>query len=192
MQNCVKCNKTRTDWCNSLGLPRHMFLTKPHCHNCPNKCSMRALYHPCTSLYECCQAVKAPFFLPMNGERSTSPAFSGSPWWGEINMATSPLPSQGQTLHRGRTAGALRVHYGHMYQRPPKGEGGRKHQACGCGKHADAVAQHNNLILRCVKSVVLTDTNPNCYPFTMQRHTRGAHVQMTCATLQYIFMPVST
>ena len=24
-----------------------------------------------------------------------TPAFSGSPWWGEINMATSPLPSRG-------------------------------------------------------------------------------------------------
>ena len=24
-----------------------------------------------------------------------SPAFSGSPWWGEFNMATSPLPSRG-------------------------------------------------------------------------------------------------
>ena len=33
MQNCVKCNKIRTDWCNSLGPPRQMFLTKPQCHN---------------------------------------------------------------------------------------------------------------------------------------------------------------
>ena len=24
-----------------------------------------------------------------------TPAFLGSPWWGEINMATSPLPSRG-------------------------------------------------------------------------------------------------
>ena len=49
MQNCVKCNKIRTDCCNSLGPPRQMFLTKPQCHNRANSCSMRALYHPCTS-----------------------------------------------------------------------------------------------------------------------------------------------
>ena len=33
-------------------------------------------------------------------------AFSGSPWWGEINIATSPLPSRGP--HGGILA--LRVH----------------------------------------------------------------------------------
>ena len=27
--------------------------------------------------------------------RYITPAFSGSPWWGEINMATLPLPSWG-------------------------------------------------------------------------------------------------
>ena len=27
----------RTDWCNSLGPPRQMFLTKPQCHNRANK-----------------------------------------------------------------------------------------------------------------------------------------------------------
>ena len=31
-----------------------MFLTKPQCHNYPNKCLMHALYHPCTSLYDYC------------------------------------------------------------------------------------------------------------------------------------------
>ena len=50
-----------TEWCNSLGAPHHMFLTKPQCHNCPKKCSMRA------RLYDYCRAVKFPFFLPMNG-----------------------------------------------------------------------------------------------------------------------------
>ena len=32
-----------------LGPPRHIFLTKPQSHSCPNKCSMCALYHPYTS-----------------------------------------------------------------------------------------------------------------------------------------------
>ena len=35
---------------------------------------------------------------PHGGEKSIwhiTLAFSGSPWWGEINMATSPLPSWG-------------------------------------------------------------------------------------------------
>ena len=30
MQNCVKCNKMRTAWCNSLGPPRQMFLPNPN------------------------------------------------------------------------------------------------------------------------------------------------------------------
>ena len=51
--------------------------------------------------------------------------------------------------HCGRTAGALPAHCGHMYQRPPRGDGGRKHQAT----HADAATQQNNLILRCLKSL---------------------------------------
>ena len=46
---------------------------------------------------------------------------------------------------------ALRAHCGHMYQRPPRGEGGRKHQAT----HADAATQQDNLFLRCLKSLVL-------------------------------------
>ena len=29
-----------------------------------------------------------------------TPTFSGSPWWGEINMATSPLPSRGPHTYR--------------------------------------------------------------------------------------------
>ena len=36
--------------------------------------------------------------VPMVGRNQygyITPAFSGSPWWGEINMATSPLPSRG-------------------------------------------------------------------------------------------------
>ena len=41
--------------------------TKPQCHNCPNKCSIRAPNHPCTLLYDCWWAVKVPFFLPMKG-----------------------------------------------------------------------------------------------------------------------------
>ena len=58
------------------------------------------------------------------------------------------------------TAGALRAHCGHtagtcIKDHPKEKEGGNV-------KHADAAAQHNNLILRCVKSVVLTVTNPNC------------------------------
>ena len=60
MQTCM-------DWCNSLRPPRQVFLTKPQCHNYPNKCFMRALCHPCTSLYDCCRVVKVPLFLPMNG-----------------------------------------------------------------------------------------------------------------------------
>ena len=51
MQNWVKCNKMQTEWCNSLGLPRQMFLTKPQCHNRANSCSMCALYHPCTPVH---------------------------------------------------------------------------------------------------------------------------------------------
>ena len=37
-------------------------LSQPQSHNCTNKCSMRALYHPSTSLC----AVKIPFCLPSN------------------------------------------------------------------------------------------------------------------------------
>ena len=41
-----------------------------------------------------------PYLLrvPMVGRNQygyMTPTFSGSPWWGDINMATSPLPSQG-------------------------------------------------------------------------------------------------
>ena len=44
------------------------------------------LHHPCL------------LRVPMVGRNQygyITPAFSGFPWWGEINMATSPLPSQG-------------------------------------------------------------------------------------------------
>ena len=44
------------------------------------------LHHPCL------------LGVPMVGREQygyITPAFSGSPWWGESNMATSPLPSQG-------------------------------------------------------------------------------------------------
>ena len=32
------------------------------------------LYHPCTSLYECCQAIKMLFFLPIKGTMTCSVA----------------------------------------------------------------------------------------------------------------------
>ena len=48
-------------------------VSHPMCHNCPNRCSMRALYHPCTSLYNCCHAVKVPFLLPMKVKAGASP-----------------------------------------------------------------------------------------------------------------------
>ena len=59
----------------------------------------------------------------------------------------------GQTLHCGHTAGTLR---GTCIKDHPKDKEG------GNIKHANATTQHNNLILRCPKSVVLTVTNPNC------------------------------
>ena len=34
---------------------------------------MCALYHPCTSLYDCCRAVKVPFFLPMKVKGGAGP-----------------------------------------------------------------------------------------------------------------------
>ena len=40
--------------------PHRMLLTKFQCHNCPNKCSMHALYHPCTSLYPPPPLAQAP------------------------------------------------------------------------------------------------------------------------------------
>ena len=65
--------------------------------------------------------------------------------WGSVAVGAT---SMGQTLHCLLTAG--------MYQRPPtEKEGGNI-------KHADAATQHNNLILRCLKFLVFTITNPNC------------------------------
>ena len=55
----------------------------------------------------------------------------------------------GQTLHCGRIAGTC------IKDHPKEKEGGNI-------KHANATTQPNNLILRCLKSVVLTVTNPNC------------------------------
>ena len=37
-----KMQQIRNDWCNSLGPPRRMFLTKPQCHRRAKGCSMRA------------------------------------------------------------------------------------------------------------------------------------------------------
>ena len=53
---CVKCNKIRTDWCNSLGPQRQMFLTKLQCHHRANSCSMHALYHAIVILLAGCQS----------------------------------------------------------------------------------------------------------------------------------------
>ena len=41
-KNCVKCNKIRTDRCNSLGPPHWVFLTKPQCHK-----ASKQLLNPC-------------------------------------------------------------------------------------------------------------------------------------------------
>ena len=50
LQNCTVCNKTRTVWCSTSGLPTQTCLTIPQCHKWPNTCSTRERYHPCTSL----------------------------------------------------------------------------------------------------------------------------------------------
>ena len=70
-------------------------------------------------------------FLPLALEHCWCTA-----WWVEMYTHDQNSAYLGPNLalraHCGRTAGALRGHCGHMYQRPPKGEGGRKRQACGC------------------------------------------------------------
>ena len=70
------------------------------------------------------------------------------------------------------TAGALRAHCGHMYQRTPKGEGGNI--------KAGAATQQNNLILTSSKTSVLTITNPNCN--CAKAYKRGTCSNDTCHT----------
>ena len=87
----------------------------------------------------------------------------------------------GQTLHCGRTASALRAHCrrtaGTCIKDHPKEEGRNV-------KHADAATQDNNLILRCVKSVVLIVTNPNCN--YAKAYKRGTCSNDMCHTPIYL------
>ena len=88
--------------------------------------------------------------------------------------ATDPSPRpgplcRGQTLHCGRTAGTC------IKDHPKEKEGGNI-------KHADAATQHNNLILRCLKSVVLTAINPNCN--YAKAYKRGGCSNDMCGTPQ--------
>ena len=79
-QNCVKCNKMRTDTCNSLGPPRQMSLTKPQCHNRANSC--KHMHHATKRGFKDC-----PGFLNSTGRLGpkrgwkcyVTPAFSGVP-----------------------------------------------------------------------------------------------------------------
>ena len=78
---------------------------------------------------------------------------------------------QGQTLHCGRTVGTC------IKDHPKEKEGGNV-------KHADAATQHNNLILRCAKSVVLTVKNPNCN--YAKAYKRGTCSNDMCHTAIYL------
>ena len=58
MQNCVKCNKIRTDWCNSLGPPRQMSLSQ--CHSSKqllNVCPIPPMHVIVTLLAGCQSAI---------------------------------------------------------------------------------------------------------------------------------------
>ena len=52
-----------------------MFPTKPQCHNCPNKCSKCALYHP----------PSIPFFIPMNSNEFIP--INSNEWHNDMNPA---------------------------------------------------------------------------------------------------------
>ena len=51
-------------------------------------------------------------------------------------------------------------------------------------KHADAATQHNNLILRCLTSLVLEITNPNCN--YAKAYKRGTCSNDICHTPIYL------
>ena len=75
-----------------------------------------------------CAAPSATLWVSQGAPQTTHPVHpSGVQSRAEGNHG----PNFALRAHCGRTAGALRGHCGHMYQRPPKGEGARKRQACG-------------------------------------------------------------
>ena len=81
------------------------------------------------------------------------------------------------------TAGALRVHCGCtagtcIRDHPKEKEGGNI-------KHADAATQNTYLILRCLKSVVLTLINPNCN--YAKAYKRGKCSNDMCHTPIYLY-----
>ena len=175
-QLCVHCvGRTPQPWPNTLSIPPFtQILVK--CMSSMELNSFSSLKTPIA----CGKGPKLGFKFVFQILRCAAQADLGT-------FTCNVGPNFAPRAQCGRTIGALRAHYGRtagtcIKDHPKEKEGGNI-------KHADATTQHNNLILRCVKSVVLTVTNPNS---TMQRHTRGAHVQMTCATLRYIFMTLST
>ena len=92
-------------------------------HTCAGTCSHGPYggYHMCLQIKTCCKCKSTRTYscvggmatspLPSRGSphgdkiRSgyITPAFSGSPWWGEIQMATSPLPPRGPHGGEGST-----------------------------------------------------------------------------------------
>ena len=82
-------------------------------------------------------------------------------------------------VHCGCIAGAMREHVSTTTQSRRREE--TSSNTCGCSNTAEQSDVWDPLFLQFQIQIA-----------TMQRHTRGANVQMTCATIGYSFITVST
>ena len=106
LQTCVvevfglsEFNSSRVSFVLSLDLLlmkfHFLYFPRSYCNNCQFffRLHNQFLCKLCKDIFLLWGSVGANGYI--NQYSYITPAFSGSPWWGEINMATSPLPSWG-------------------------------------------------------------------------------------------------